>query len=130
MAKNKKNVGAAARNKQKLNDFLWMNDVNKRIKYAGDASFNMGFAHCAILNLFVLHVVEHYGPKRCQRMVKEYQEYVRAHYMSKPGAEGEYQGLTIYEIAEMLKDEVGVDINPDTGFFKVDKPVFLGEETE
>ena len=107
-----------------------MNDVNKRIKYAGDASFNMGFAHCAILNLFVLHVVEHYGPKRCQRMVKEYQEYVRAHYMSKPGAEGEYQGLTIYEIAEMLKDEVGVDINPDTGFFKVDKPVFLGEETE
>jgi hypothetical protein len=130
MAKNKKNGGAAARNKQKLNDFLWMNDVNKRIKYAGDASFNMGFAHCAILNLFVLHVVEHYGPKRCQRMVKEYQEYVRAHYMSKPGAEGEYQGLTIYEIAEMLKDEVGVDINPDTGFFKVDKPVFLGEETE
>ena len=130
MAKNKKNGGAAARKKQKLNDFLWMNDVNKRIKYAGDASFNMGFAHCAILNLFVLHVVEHYGPKRCQRMVKEYQEYVRAHYMSKPGAEGEYQGLTIYEIAEMLKDEVGVDINPDTGFFKVDKPVFLGEETE
>ena len=130
MVKNKKNGGAAARNKQKLNDFLWMNDVNKRIKYAGDASFNMGFAHCAILNLFVLHVVEHYGPKRCQRMVKEYQEYVRAHYMSKPGAEGEYQGLTIYEIAEMLKDEVGVDINPDTGFFKVDKPVFLGEETE
>ena len=130
MSKNKKNGGAAARNKQKLNDFLWMNDVNKRIKYAGDASFNMGFAHCAILNLFVLHVVEHYGPKRCQRMVKEYQEYVRAHYMSKPGAEGEYQGLTIYEIAEMLKDEVGVDINPDTGFFKVDKPVFLGEETE
>lgn len=130
MAKNKKNSGAAARNKQNLNNLLWMNDVNKRIKYAGDASFNMGFAHCAILNLFVLHVVEHYGPKRCQRMVKEYQEYVRAHYMSKPGAEGEYQGLTIYEIAEMLKDEVGVDINPDTGFFKVDKPVFLGEETE
>ena len=132
MAKNRKpkGGGTANRNKQKLADLLWMNDVNKRIKYAGDVSYSMGFAHCAILNLFVLHTVEHYGPKRCQRMVKEYQEYVRAHYLSEPGAEGEYQGLTIYEIAEMLKDEVGVDINPDTGFFKFDKPVFLGEEAE
>lgn len=48
MAKNKKSRGgAAARNKQKLADLLWMNDVNKRIKYAGDMSYSMGFAHCA-----------------------------------------------------------------------------------
>lgn len=133
MAQNKKRnprSNAAAFKKQAMERALVENALRADMANAFNRGLSSGYGTAVLVMFWLLHTVEHYGPKRCQRMVKEYQEYVRAHYLSEPGAEGEYQGLTIYEIAEMLKDEVGVDINPDTGFFKFEKPMFLGEEAE
>lgn len=122
----KKKSNAAARNKAILNDMLWANDVNKRIKFACDSSFSMGFARGVILLLWVLHAQLGFGPKRLQKFVAVYQEYVRSHYSLEAG-DGEYQGINIDDMAQALRDECGIDIDPDTGIFRVEKPAFLGD---
>lgn len=133
MARNKppKKSGKAIRNKNKVDNMKAMGQIQRNLNDLEDKAYRRGFAHCAILNLFVLHMKEGYGKKRSQRVIVEYQEYIRAHYFAGALEEGKYQGLTIYDIADMLEDEIGVKINPDTGHFLTDNTYIPeGEESQ
>lgn len=134
MAKNKKpkGGGTAARNFWHMKDMEMTAAINKRIRWSTDMGFNLGYSRCGILAMWILHKEFGFGTKRLERFREIFNSFMHD-YMENDEIEkqhGEWQGLSIYDIAQALKDECGIDIDPDTGMYKLEKPLMPGEEAE
>ncbi len=115
MAKNNNKPSTA---KYKRARIQAMKDISKVNKQYNDAA-TMGFTQAAVLFLWVLHTQFGFGTKRIHQFVMTYQKYIREHTKHEDATEGEYQGITAYDMAQALKDEYDIEIDLHKGSFEI-----------
>lgn len=119
MAKNKKNSGAAVKNKAMLQEMLLKNAINIDMRKAFDKGTQQGYGIAVLIIFWLLHTEHGFGKKRLavfMRQINDFcMDYIRpGEDGTEPAKEGEFGGVSLKDIADKLAEETGVFIDVET----------------
>ena len=91
---------------------------------------NIGYTNATVIMLWLLHTEYGFGKKRLAKFLRQITdfcgEYVLPSQEKQP--EGEYQGITLEDMAEALKDECDIHIDWERGLIDIDGIQIVEEE--
>lgn len=135
MAKSKKRKprsNAAMYKKMALERKMLNNAINadrSRVFMQGE---NIGYTNATVIMLWLLHTEYGFGKKRLAKFLHQITdfcgEYVLPSQEKQP--EGEYQGITLEDMAEALKDECDIHIDWQRGLIDIDNILIVKEGEE
>ena len=93
---------------------------------------NIGYTNATVIMLWLLHTEYGFGKKRLAKFLRQITdfcgEYVLPSQEKQP--EGEYQGITLEDMAEALKDECDIHIDWQRGLIDIENILTVKEGAE
>ena len=125
MAKSKKRKprsNAAMYKKMELERKMFNSAINADRNRVYDHGLNMGYTNATIIMLWLLRREYGFGKARLTKFLHQIttfcEEYVLPGQSKQP--EGKYQGITLEDMAEVLKDECDIHIDWEHGLIDID----------
>ena len=125
MAKSKKRKprsNAAMYKKMELERKMFNSAINADRNRVYDHGLNMGYTNATIIMLWLLRREYGFGKARLTKFLHQIttfcEEYVLPAQSKQP--EGTYQGITLEDMAEVLKDECDIHIDWEHGLIDID----------
>ncbi len=123
---------AALYKKQAMEEKLFRNALSVDRHNVFMQGENIGYTNATVIMLWLLHTEYGFGKKRLAKFLHQITdfcgEYVLPSQEKQP--EGEYQGITLEDMAEALKDECDIYIDWQRGLIDIDNILIVKEGEE
>ena len=126
----KPHSNAAAMKKRAMEEKLVQSAVNADRRYAYVKGLNMGYSEATVIMLWLLHREYGFGKKRLAKFMHQITDFCGEHVLpsQEKQKEGEYQGITLEDMAEALKDECDIHFDLENGMVNINNILIMKEE--
>ena len=118
--------------KQAMEEKLLQGVINADRRYAYMKGLNMGYSEATVIMLWLLHTEYGFGKKRLAKFLHQITDFCGDYVLpsqEKP-PEGEYQGITLEDMAEALREECDIHFDLENGMVNIENILVAKKEEE
>ena len=122
-SKPKKNAGAVvARKREMVQEKAVLSAIQADRYHAFQYGENIGYTNAVIIFFWLLHTEHGYGEKRLKNLLAQHLDFCNEYIMPTAGhKKGEFQGVTLDDMCQALKDECDIDIDWRKGIANIEQ---------
>lgn len=123
---------AALYKKQAMEEKKMLGAINAERRYVYLKGLNMGYSEATVIMLWLLRTEYGFGKKRLAKFMRQITDFCGEYVLpsQEKQKEGEYQGITLEDMAEALKDECDIHFDLENGMVNIENILVAKKEEE